>query len=175
LDPIFVGLACDRLLSYVARQTLFRSPIFGRFIASLGAFPIDRDGTGLGGLKEMLKRLKQGEVVLVFPEGTRSPDGEIQTIRPGFCAVARRAGVPLVPVAVDGTFDAWSRRQRLPRRAVVHLQFGPPIEPAEIESMTDEQLVAEVERRIRACHAEARRGRNSATGRAALTGPAGRS
>lgn len=162
LDPVIVGLACDRRLNYVARKSLFRFTPFRWLILSLDAIPIDREGLGLEGLKETLRRLKRGEMVLLFPEGTRSPDGEVHSIKPGFCAVARRAGVPIVPVAMDGSFDSWPRWRLLPRRAVIHVQFGDPISAAEIERLTDDGLVAEVERRIRACHGAARASRTRA-------------
>jgi 1-acyl-sn-glycerol-3-phosphate acyltransferase len=165
LDPVLVGLACKRRLNYVARKTLFKFPPFRWLINSLDAISIDREGTGLDGLKETLKRLKRGEIVLLFPEGTRTPNGEVQSIKPGFCAVARRSAVPILPVAMDGAWHAWPRQQKLPRRAVIHVQFGDPIEPAEINQLTDEQLVNEVERRIRACHERAREGRLRASGR----------
>jgi 1-acyl-sn-glycerol-3-phosphate acyltransferase len=162
LDPYLVGLCSDRLLSYVARRTLFRFAPFGWFITWLGAIPIDREGSGIAGLKETLKRLKQGELVLLFPEGTRTADGEVRPLKPGFCAIARRSQLPLVPLAFDGTFDAWPRQQRLPRPAVIHVRFGQAIAPNEVATMSDQALVAEVERRIRACHAAARQGRSRA-------------
>jgi 1-acyl-sn-glycerol-3-phosphate acyltransferase len=165
LDPILIGLACDRRLNYVARQTLFRFAPLRWLINSLDAIPIDRDGSGLGGLKETLKRLKRGEMVLLFPEGTRTPNGEVQAMKPGFCAIARRAAVPLVPVALDGAYDSWPRQRKLPRLAVIHVCYGAPILPEEIFDWTDEQLVAEVERRIRQCHAQARAGRQRVGGR----------
>ncbi len=162
LDPFVIGLSSDRLIDYVARRTLFRFKPFGWFIEWLGAIPIEREGTGFGGLKETLKRIKHGAIVLLFPEGTRTPDGEVHAMKPGFCAIAKRAGVPVIPVGLDGTFDAWPRHQRFPRRSVIQVQFGQPIEPFEIQAMTDEQLVQEVERRIRACHAKCREGRKRA-------------
>jgi hypothetical protein len=67
-------------------------------------------------------------------------------------------------VAIDGTFDAWPRQQRLPRAAVIHVQFGQPIATEMAASMTDEELSSEVERRIRDCHAQARRARELAAG-----------
>jgi 1-acyl-sn-glycerol-3-phosphate acyltransferase len=162
IDPVLIGLSCDRRLNYVARTTLFHSPWFRLMVAALDAIPIDREGGGLGGLKETLKRIKRGEYVLLFPEGTRTPDGEVHAMKPGFCAIARRAGVPLVPVALDGAFDAWPRQRTLPRPEVVHVRWGQPIWPAEIEALDDEALVAEVERRIRECHALARQSRHRA-------------
>jgi 1-acyl-sn-glycerol-3-phosphate acyltransferase len=159
LDPWLVGLCSDRFLRYVARRTLFRFPPLRWAIVWLGAIPIDREGSGFGGLKETLKQLKQGELVLMFPEGTRTLDGEVKPLKPGFCAIAKRCGLPLVPLALDGPFEAWPRHRLIPRPAVIHVEFGPPLTPEEITSLSDEQLVAEVEHRIRECHAKARRGR----------------
>jgi 1-acyl-sn-glycerol-3-phosphate acyltransferase len=163
LDPILIGACSDRRLNYLARKSLFRFAPLRWLMNSFDAFPIDREGNGLGGIKETLKRLKRGELVLMFPEGTRTPDGEVRAMKPGFTVLAKRAGVPLVPVALDGAFDAWPRQRRLPRRAMIHVQFGEPIDPQCVESMTDEQLTREIERRIRQCHAQARRGRRLAS------------
>jgi len=160
LDPILVGLGFSRHCSYLARDTLFRFGPFGWLIGFVNAIPIDRDGGGIRGLKETLKRLKHEEMVLIFPEGTRSPDGNISPLKPGFLVLARRGRVPLLPVAVDGTFDAWPRKALLPRPSVVRVCIGEPISTELAATMNDEQLLAEVENRIRACHAEARRRRH---------------
>jgi 1-acyl-sn-glycerol-3-phosphate acyltransferase len=161
-DPVLVGLASHRRLNFLARQTLFRFAPFRWLINSLDSIPIDRDGSGVGGLKETLKRLKRGEFVLIFPEGTRTSDGEIASLKPGFVALARRAGVPLLPVAIDGAFQAWPRWQKLPGRSVIHIAFGPVIEPELIARLDDEQLVAEVGARMDACFAVARQSRQRA-------------
>ena len=155
LDPVLVGLACDRRLNYLARRSLFESAGLRWLIESLDAIPIDRDGSGLGGLKETLRRLKRGEMVLIFPEGRRTSDGAVAPLKPGFCALARRANVPLVPLAIEGAFAAWPRSHKLPRPSRIRIEFGPPIWPAEIATLDDLQLVAEVERRIRDCHRRA--------------------
>ena len=159
LDPVLVGLACNRRLNYVARKSLFKFAPFRWLINSLDAIPIDREGTGLEGLKETLKRLKRGEIVLLFPEGTRTPNGEVLRMKPGFCAVARRSKLPLFPVALDGAWQAWPRQRVLPGRSIVHIHFGEPIGPELIATLDDAQLTAEVERRIRECHRLAREGR----------------
>jgi 1-acyl-sn-glycerol-3-phosphate acyltransferase len=159
LDPVLVGLGFRRHCNYLARETLFRFSPFGWLIAFVDAIPLDREGGGLRGLKETLKRLKRGEMVLIFPEGTRSPDGEIAKLKPGFLVLARRSGAALLPVAVDGAFDAWPRWALLPRPGVVRVCIGEPISPEVAATMTDEQLLAELETRIRDCHAVARRQR----------------
>jgi len=162
-DPVLVGLACDRRLNFLARDTLFRSKLFGWLIRSLDAVPIDREGLGLGGIKETLRRLKRDEMVLIFPEGRRTNDGNLARLKPGFCALARRGNSAVLPIAIDGAFDAWPRWRPLPRRACIHIEFGPAIRPEEFASMTDEALMAEIERRMQACLAAARAGRLRAT------------
>jgi 1-acyl-sn-glycerol-3-phosphate acyltransferase len=164
-DSVLVGLACHRRLNYLARETLFRFAPFRWLIRSLDAIPIDREGLGLSGLKETLRRVRHGEMVLVFPEGTRTRDGRLGPLRAGFYAVARRAGVPLLPVAVDGAFDAWPRWRRFPRPAVIRVEFGPPLLPDQVARMTEEQLVCELQARLRDCLDAARRKRLRSSGR----------
>jgi len=160
LDPMLVGLGFSRPCNYLARDTLFRFGPFGRLIAFVDAIPLDREGGGLRGIKETLKRLKRGEMVLIFPEGTRCTDGEIAPLKPGFLVLARRSRAALLPVAVDGAFDAWPRTALLPRPGVVRVCIGEPISPEQAAALSDDQLLADVEARIRACHAEARRQRS---------------
>ena len=85
LDPLLIGLCSPRGFHYVARESLFRNRVLAWLMRSLDGFPIDREGTGISGLKETLRRLKHGQVVVLFPEGTRTRDGEVQPIKPGFC------------------------------------------------------------------------------------------
>ena len=156
-DPPLVGMTCPRQMNYLARDTLFQVPVLSQVMSYLGAIPIDREGSGLSGLKETLKRLRTGELVLIFPEGTRTYDGELLPLKPGFCSVARRSGVPLIPVGMDGAYQAWPRTAPLPLPGKLAVVIGRPISPEEVDGLTDEALVAELDRRMRACHLEARR------------------
>jgi 1-acyl-sn-glycerol-3-phosphate acyltransferase len=159
LDPVLVGLSCDRRLNYVARDTLFGFAPFRWLINSLDAIPIDREGMGLGGIKESLRRLKAGEMLLIFPEGTRTRDGNVGQLKPGFLALARRSKVPILPVAIDGGFESWPRRNWLPGPAVIHVRFGAAISPERAAQLGDDALHAEVDGQIRACHASVVAGR----------------
>jgi 1-acyl-sn-glycerol-3-phosphate acyltransferase len=155
-DPPLVGLTCGRRMNYLAREGLFRVPVLGQLIRFLDAIPIDREGGGLAGLKETLRRLKAGEMVLIFPEGTRTRDGEVAPLKPGFIAVARRSRVPLVPVAMDGAFQSWPRSSPWPRLSRLAVVVGAPIQPDEVAQLTDDDLLAELEQRMLNCHALAR-------------------
>jgi len=155
-DPPLIGLTCPRRMNYLARDTLFRVPLLAPLIKFLDAIPIDREGVGLAGLKETLKRLRSGELVLIFPEGTRTHDGEVAPLKPGFISVARRSGVPLVPVGLDGAYQAWPRTSRFPRWGRIAVVIGPPIAAEQVAALSDDDLLAELEQRILTCHAHAR-------------------
>lgn len=159
LDPPLIGSIVPRRINSLARDTLFKNPLFAWLIRSIDAIPIDRDGLGIAGLKETLRRLKRGEIVLLFPEGTRSPDGELQPLKPGFSALATRADVPIVPVGIDGAHAAFPRHAKFPRPAKITIVVGEPI-PADVtRTMTDRELVDFVAARLKELHAEARRRR----------------
>ncbi len=159
LDPMLIGMSTNRRMNYLAKDTLFSPAPFGWLLHALDTIPIDREGVGLAGLKETLKRLRRGELVLVFPEGTRTHDGSVGLLKPGFCALARRSGLPLVPVAVDGAYDAWPRSRLLPLPTRIHVQYGPPFSSAELAAMDDDQMVEAATRRIQDCQEQARRQR----------------
>ncbi|WP_337173419.1 lysophospholipid acyltransferase family protein [Paludisphaera sp.] len=155
LDVFVLGLGARRPLNYVARSTLF-VPGLGAFIRSVGGFPIQREGMGASGMKETLKRLRSGGVVVLFPEGTRSPDGELGELKPGIALLVARAGVPVVPAGVAGTYEAWHRGQRFPRPRPLRIHFGPPILPADLEGMEPRAVTALIRDRIAECVAVAR-------------------
>ena len=155
-DPPLVGLTCPRRMNYLARDTLFRVPGLKQLITFLDAIPIDREGGGLSGLKETLKRLKAGELVLIFPEGTRTHDGQVAPLKPGFISVARRSRVPLIPVGLDGAYQAWPRTSPFPRLGHVAVAIGEPISAEQAAALSDDDLLSELSRRIHACHAKAR-------------------
>ena len=155
-DPVIVGSCCNRRLNYLARESLFQFFLFGWLIKWFDAIPLQREGIGIGGLKETMKRLKRGESVLIFPEGTRTLDGELQPPQPGFCVLARRCRVPIIPVALDGAYQAWPKGRRYPRVSQVQVAVGPAITVEEVVQLTDDELVAEVSRRLAKCLATVR-------------------
>jgi 1-acyl-sn-glycerol-3-phosphate acyltransferase len=150
LDPVLVGLACYDPITYLARDTLFKG-WFAKLIVYMGAIPIQRDGLGFAGVKKTLERLKIGEKVLVFPEGTRSPDGQLHPFKGGLALIARRAKVPLLPMAIAGAYEAWPRRQKLPMPRTIQMVVGPVIPLEVVQSLDDEQLTALLQSEIEKC------------------------
>jgi 1-acyl-sn-glycerol-3-phosphate acyltransferase len=157
LDPPLVGAGCPRHMRFLARNSLFRFKPFALLINSLNAIPIDREGIGLAGVKETLRQLKQGRMVLVFPEATRTRDGEIGRMKPGFGSMALRGNASILPVVIEGAYDVWPRHKKYPGLGVVHVHYGPPIPPEQIAELGERELVEEVQRRLRECQAMVRR------------------
>ena len=162
LDVFVLGLGVPRPLNYMARSSLFFPPL-GALIRSVGGFPIQREGMGAQGLKETLRRLRAGGLILLFPEGTRSRDGELGPLKPGIAALARKARAPIIPAAVAGTFEAWPHGRPWPRAHPIRIHYGAPIPPAQIASLDPDTVTALLRDRILACQAEARRNLNSAS------------
>jgi 1-acyl-sn-glycerol-3-phosphate acyltransferase len=154
LDPVLVGVASPRQTGAMARHSLFVGPL-GWLIRSLGAVPIDRGKSAAAGFKQLLTALRQGETLLVFPEGTRTPDGQVHPFQPGFCALARRSGATIVPVAIDGAFAALPRGASVPRPKPIHVSFCQPIAQQQAAGLADNRLVELVVQRISAALTEA--------------------
>jgi 1-acyl-sn-glycerol-3-phosphate acyltransferase len=127
LDPPLVGGACPRTLTFLAKAELFRIPGFGALIRGVGARPLRREGADPAALRTAQRVLGEGRAVLVFPEGTRGPEGVLREPKPGAALLAMQSGAPVVPVYISGSGRAWPRGQRLPRPAKVMVTFGPPL------------------------------------------------
>jgi 1-acyl-sn-glycerol-3-phosphate acyltransferase len=156
-DVFALGILARRPLNFVARSTLF-VPVLGPLISSVGAFPIQREGMGASGMKETLRRLRSGGIVALFPEGTRSADGELAPLKHGIAVLVSRAGVPVVPVGIAGTFQLWPRWQRLPGLHPVRAHLGPAITPEQLEGMDTAAITELIRQTLDECRQEAMRG-----------------
>src|SRR3984957_16049516 len=133
MDPTTVGWAVAREIFYPGRKTLFKPPFWSWFLPICNVLPIDRDGRDVSGLRRIIKMLKDGHGVLLFPEGTRSADGTLQPAEPGAGLVALKAGVPILPVRVFGTFESLSRHNKRLRFHPIRVVIGRPYMPTVIE------------------------------------------
>ena len=127
LDPPLVGGASPRVLHFMAKEELFRIPLFGRLIASLNARPVRRDGSDSRALKTALRLLGEGRALLVLPEGPRGVEGRLGDAKPGAGMLAVMSGATVVPVHVSGSGRALPAGCVVPRPAKVRVRFGPPL------------------------------------------------
>ncbi|MDF1808683.1 MAG: lysophospholipid acyltransferase family protein [Phycisphaerales bacterium] len=137
LDPPIVSSAIrHRHTDFLARGGLFKFKPFGWVISKLHASPIKQGAGDAGAMKATIVKMKEGKMMLVFPEGSRTEDGEMHEFQRGIAVLLKRADCTVVPVGIDGAFDAWPRTRRFPRiftkRIVVC--FGEPIESNELMS-----------------------------------------
>jgi 1-acyl-sn-glycerol-3-phosphate acyltransferase len=127
LDPPLVGSALSRDINYLARESLFRFPGIGALLRSWNAVPVDRDGGGAKGLKIILDRLLNGAGIILFPEGTRTKDGNLQPARSGIGLTVIKSNAVVIPVRTFGTFEAFGRNHKIPRPHRVTVKYGRPI------------------------------------------------
>lgn len=159
LDPPAIGCGYFRRTNFLARKTLFKFKPFGKLIDSVDAIPLETNGLGFQGIKETLRRLKNDEAVLIFPEGSRSFDGELAPFTSGYASLAMKTNATIVPVAIAGAFEAFPRTQKFPSpfKPRVRVEYGAPIHSEEYESLTDAQICAMVESRIKEIYERIRR------------------
>lgn len=127
LDPPLVGTPLKRPINFLARESLFRMPGVGALLRSWQAVPVDRDGGTGKGLKRILERLEAGGAIILFPEGTRTSDGNLQPARAGVGLAVIKSTAPVVPVRVFGTYQAFGRHRRLPIPRRVIVKYGEPM------------------------------------------------
>ena len=141
LDPVVLGICSVRRLNFMAKIELFKG-LLGFFLTRLGAFPIKRGESDFGAMREALRRLKEGRVILIFVEGTRRIGNEPSKAQAGAGFLAMKSGVPVVPVFVNGTDKVMAPGSKFFKRGRVTATFGEPF------SVEDAQSYEEASNRI---------------------------
>jgi 1-acyl-sn-glycerol-3-phosphate acyltransferase len=127
LDPIFVQVVCPRPLHTLTKSTQFGGALMGWALPRLNAIPLRRYRIDPQAVRVVLRRLSQGEGVGIYPEGERSWDASLQPFRRGTIRVLLKAGVPVIPCGVSGSYDVWPRWSKTIRRKRVRVAFGSPL------------------------------------------------
>jgi len=156
VDPFVVGYAAGRLVSFMGKEELFRTPVVGFLIRKVGAFPVDRSRRDPASMRTALSVLKGGELLGMFPEGTRSTSGELLEMRAGAVRLASRTGTPIIPAAVINTDKALPPGKFI-RPARIGIRFGEPLSLTELyERPKDpealERALQQVKDRIETLH-----------------------
>ena len=127
LDPLFLQSIVPRVLHAMAKSTQFASPVFRRAMAQVFAYPVRRFEIDPQVVRHTLRVLEDGDGVVIYIEGERTWDGELQAPRLGTVRLILKAGVPVIPCRIDGSYDAWPRWSRKPRRQRIRLDFRKPL------------------------------------------------
>jgi 1-acyl-sn-glycerol-3-phosphate acyltransferase len=132
LDPPLVGSHISKQMRFFARKSLWNNRLIGWWLDQVETIPVERDSGDVGAIKRVLQALKEDRAVVLFPEGTRSPDGRLQKPKAGVGLMACKTGVPVVPCRVYNSFEAFGKGRLIPRFGTpVTIVFGPPI-PASV-------------------------------------------
>jgi 1-acyl-sn-glycerol-3-phosphate acyltransferase len=109
LDPLLAGITCDRAIYFLARRTLLDAPLFGWLLPKLNVIPVNQEGVDRSAIKTLIRVLKSGNAALVFPEGSRTLDGNLQPAEPGLGLVIAKTLAPVVPMRIFGAHEALPR------------------------------------------------------------------
>lgn len=139
LDAIFVQAACPRIVHAMAKSTQFASPLFRRIMSQLWVFPVRRFEVDPQAVRQVLRRLNSGNGVLIYIEGERSWDGQLQLPRLGTVRVALKAGVPIVPIRIDGSYEAWPRWDRKIKRHRISIEFREPLQLPRLDTRAERE------------------------------------
>ncbi|MGB9716635.1 MAG: lysophospholipid acyltransferase family protein [Thermodesulfovibrionales bacterium] len=150
LDPPVIGVALKRKPIFIAKEELFKIPFIGAFIKYF-SFQLNRNKPQPSTIKEAISRLKNGEVIVLFPEGGRSADGNILDPKRGVGLIAMMSGSPVVPVLIEGTDNALPVGAKFIRPAKIKVIFGKylKIERKEAGKQFQEKISREIMERIK--------------------------
>lgn len=145
-DIPVIALAVPRRVHFMAKEELFRVPVFGAVIRSLLAFPVKRGAPDRAAIRYAIEMLQAGDIVLVFPEGTRSKNGKLGEFKPGAALIAVKAGVPTVPAGIIGTDKIFRSGSLFPR---IEIQFAKPVPAAPDSADESKNITENVGQRVR--------------------------
>lgn len=134
LDPPIIGSLVPRQVAFFARKTLWKPGLAQWWLDGVGTIPVDRDGgSDVTAIKRVLQTLQAGKALILFPEGTRSPDGRLQAAKPGVGLIACRTRVPVLPVRIFNSHQAFGRGGGVRLGTRVSVAFGRVLTPAEYD------------------------------------------
>ena len=127
MDFFVVSEVTKRKIFYMTKEEMWKSPLLGSFLDSVGAFPVHRDGADRLALERAQDVLERGDVLILFPEGTRRAGPVVEDLHEGAAFLAARTGATIVPIGIGGTAEAMPKGSKFVRPVKVHLVVGPPI------------------------------------------------
>lgn len=153
LDPVLVAVRLRRPVSYFAKSELFENPALNWLFRSLHGFPVRQGKGDHGAVRESIRRLEDGHILNIYPEGTRTADGEIGPLEKGIALILRKTSVPVIPVAIEGSFQCWPNTQKIPRPGRIRVLYGKPMH---FNEMRADEIMTTLDKTLRKLLAELR-------------------
>lgn len=132
-DPPAIGSCHNRQINYFARDTLFKG-LFGKALVEIGTIPVARQNAEVASLKAIFKSLKAGGAVAIYPEGTRSPNGQLTEPKAGAGMIACKSKAVVIPTRLFGTYEAFGRSDKIPKiGGRIHIAYDRPMTSEELD------------------------------------------
>jgi len=147
-DPPLAGNACDRAIYFLAKKSLMDLPVLGWLLPKLNVIPVNLESIDRGALKALIRILRAGDCALVFPEGSRTPDGNLQPALPGVGLLIAKTLAPVVPIRIFGAFDAWPIGGKIHLFRRITIVVGEPIHVSEADLNPRDSLYARLSQRV---------------------------
>jgi 1-acyl-sn-glycerol-3-phosphate acyltransferase len=153
LDPVLVAVHLYRPVSFLAKSELFENPFLAALIRELHAFPVRQGEGDVGAVKEVIRKLSEGYALNIYPEGSRTETGDIEPLQKGVALIIRRANVPVVPVAIHGSFEAWPKGSAIFHPHPIRVKYGKPMD---FTGKKADEIICELEAEMKKLLAELR-------------------
>lgn len=150
LDGLLVNLATSskgRITGFLAATDYYSNFLFVHLLNQGESIPLERGGDTFSALEEAILRLERGKLIGIFPEGSRTDDGKIKEGRKGVAVLAFKTGAPVIPSAIKGSFECWSKHKKFPRCGKIILEFSQPLYFEKRENL-DEKILKEATEKI---------------------------
>ncbi len=135
-DPPVLSISCPEEVHFLAKESLFNIPLLGRLIRVLNAHPVSRSATDASTFRDLIRLLREGKKVIVFPEGTRSDDGQLRPLERGLAFIVFKGHCPIFPAYIQGSFAAWPSSRKFPKLfGKISVVFGSPIEESDFKGL----------------------------------------
>jgi 1-acyl-sn-glycerol-3-phosphate acyltransferase len=148
LDPVLIGARLHRPLNFIAKSELFENPHAAKFLRFLNSFPVHQGKSDIAAMRETINRLRAGKALAIFPEGSRTNTGELLPIERGVSLVIRRAKVPVIPVVIDGSYEAWPLDRNMFIPWDIRVWYGPAMQLANLSEQEILRVIGDTLRKM---------------------------
>ncbi|HEY5753793.1 MAG TPA: lysophospholipid acyltransferase family protein [Chthoniobacterales bacterium] len=126
-DPPVIAVSCRKAIFFLARKSLLKWPVLGPIFPKINVIPVDQERADMSALKTVIKLVREGQRTIIFPEGSRTPDGDLQPAQPGIGLVIAKTLAPVVPMRIFGSYEAFPRHAKRVKLAKITVVIGKPI------------------------------------------------